>query len=610
MEMKAKHVICVALVVLIAATSNVGSARAIPSHQLPEGIEIPGEPLRIQVGNDARVQVYHEKYDFGAAYGAGDSGPFIAINGDVYGPPMEAGYSVLPLEPIRHTGPSGSGTQGNPYRILTSQRLNGSGADLLIDQTITYVDGKNYFQLDWRIENNGGGETCFTFYHGADLYFADDDLGIGYYNAQTGAVGGFTQDRDWFMAFIPRTPATHYKEALYDSIWADIASGNDLDDTISTEYIDNGAALQWDVCLEAGETTTISDLWSFGESEAEVIPTEIAPPQTGPVDVWAKDSPEDDGSLPSSRLNAMWWTSPDIVVRNQLDRSKEHQNPVREQENAVYVRVRNRGEEDAEDVRVNVYYADANHIAPFWPDSFEFVGSAEIDVAAGTEVWTDAIPWTPPASGHLCMLLRLESEQDPIRAEGDVPGDNNIAQRNVHVLELPEQVSGDTGSGNVEMVMTGPPNAEERTIDLVIQYPDRPPSLKIYIVLPSDLFDRWQDAGGTLTGGEIEGERILSTDESETVIGGLPLRDGEEAEVSLEIEGPTEEPFIFSGIERVDGEDVGGNVYVYQGLMPTPTPTPTEEPPWEFPPLNCCSCPAMALVVLVGLLLYLWRARG
>lgn len=604
--MKAKRVIGIVLAVMVAILSDVGPALASPLCQSYDFEEIPGAPLRIQVGADARVQVYHEKYTYGAAYGSGDSGPFFAIGEDVYGPLMEAGNYVNPLDPVSHEGPSGSGADGDPFRIVTTQRLNGSGADLSVVQTVFYINGNNYLQLDWQITNDGGGQTCFKFYHAADLYFADDDYGIGYYNAATGSIGGFNQERNWFMVFTPLTPAAHYKEAYYSTIWDNIVAAADLNDTIDAEYIDNGAALQWDVCLQAGGTTTISDLWSFGESEAEVIPPEVAP-QPGPVDVWAKDSPEDDGSVPSSRLNAAWWTSPDIIVRNQRDESREHQNPVRGQENSVYVRVRNRGTEDAQNVRVNVYYADANLLAPFWPDSWNPIGSTVVNVPAGEVVWTDAIAWSPPETGHMCLLVRLESDQDPIRVEGDVPGDNNIAQRNVHVLDLPQQVSGDTGSGSVDMVAVGPPGAGEHYVEIIVQYPDRPPSLKIYIVLPPGLFARWQDAGGTLTGGQIEGERILATGANETVIGGLPLGPGEEARITLEIEGPTEEPFAIGGVERVDGEDVGGNVYIYQGLVPTPTPE--EGQPWELPS-GCCPCPAAAVVLVMGLLLFLRQAKG
>lgn len=608
--MNTRHVAGVVLAATVAALLVVGPVSALPLHQPPDYKEIAGTPLRIQIGSNASVQVYHENYTYGAAYGSGASGPFFAIGEDVYGPQVPAGNYVNPLSSLSHEGPSGTGTGSDPLRIVTTQRLRSSGADLAVVQTVSYVNGNNYFQLDWRITNEGGERTCFKFYHAADLYFADDDYGIGYYDANSGAIGGFNQERNWYMVFVPLTPADHYKEAGYSTIWNDISAAADLDDTIDTDYIDNGAALQWNICLQPGETTAVSDLWSFGESEAEVIPPEVAPPERGAVDVWLKDSPEDDGTVPSTRNNAAWWTSPDIWVRNEPDGGDAHQNPIRGRDNAVYVLIRNRGTEHAQNVVVNVYYADANVLNPFWPDRFNLVGSTTIDVPAGGTVRTDPIAWEPPVSGHLCLLVRLESSQDPIRAEGDVPGDNNIAQRNVHGVELERPLFGSTGSGSLEAILIGPPDSAPHDIDLIVNYPNRPPSLNIYIVLPPDLFARWQDAGGTLGGGETEGERIRATGENETVIGGLPLEPGEEAGVQLEIEGPTEEPFAFGVVGRMDGEDMGGNVYVYEGLVPSgPGGGRALSTNILLVAAGLCCVGLLGAIILVGVVLFV-RRRG
>jgi hypothetical protein len=557
-------------VVLAVALVIAGPVRASPPGQPPDYLEIPGSPLRIQVGSDASVQVYHENYARGAAYGTGASGPYIAVGTDVYGPTVPAGPAVSPLAAAGNDILYG-GSGNDVIRIVTTQRLSGSGADLTLVQTVSYADGNNYFQLDWQITNEGGGETCFKFYHAADLFFADDDWGIGYYDAATGAVGGSNQDEDWFMAFIPITPADHYREAHYSTIWADVSAAVDLDDTIDPEYIDNGAALQWDVCLESGESTTISDLWSFGESSVEVIPREVVQPgrPLGVVDVWVPDNPEDEGGVPSGQYNDAFWISPDIINRNQDDDSKDHQNPVSGQANYAYVQVRNRGQEDAEDVQVELYLADANLIAPQGRDSWNLIGSTIVPfVPAGGVVWTEAVLWDPGFTGHGCMLARVECEADPVTDEWNVAGDNNLAQRNVHIGRLRGSILGSSGSETVEGIVVGPPGPEEHYVEIIVQYPDVPPTVVVYIVMPPDLFRRWQNAGGTLSGGQIEGERIRATGPDETIIGGLPLDPGERAPIELEIEGPTEDPFLIGMVEEVDGDPVGGNVYVYEGLGP------------------------------------------
>ena len=228
-------------------------------------IEIPGQPLRIQVGLDGSLQVYHEKYVSGATYGSAGSGFFIASGQNVYGP----NYTSFVYS--SKDGLSGNGSSGNPFRVVSRGQIQSDAMLLEVIQTVTYINGNNFFQLKWEISNGGSGKTCIKAYHAADLYFANDDFGIGYYDPRSGAVGGFNQARDWYMVFIPNPKPAHYEEAFYSTIWDRVGTAADLQDSIDTNYIDNGAALQWDTCLQGGQSLTVGDQWSFGVSEAEVI---------------------------------------------------------------------------------------------------------------------------------------------------------------------------------------------------------------------------------------------------------------------------------------------------------------------------------------------------
>jgi hypothetical protein len=262
------------------SASGNGTTVTGPSQQGGNIIEISGQPLRILVYSDGSVDVYHQDYENAASYDP--AGFFIAVGQTVYGPIH--GNSLF--TPIRQEGPFGSGASGSPWRVVTELQISDNGLELQIVQTVSYVNGDNFFQLDWEISNRGTGSTCYKAYHAADIYFADSDHGLGFYDSQSGAVGGFNQARDWFMVFIPSPRATHYEEAYYSTIWERVSSAADLQDTIDTTYIDNGAALQWDACLQGGQSTTIGDQWSFGESEAAVIhPGETVEGfrQTGPL---------------------------------------------------------------------------------------------------------------------------------------------------------------------------------------------------------------------------------------------------------------------------------------------------------------------------------------
>jgi hypothetical protein len=92
--------------------------------------------------------------------------------------------------------------------------------------------------------------------------------------------------------------------------------------------------------------------------------------------------------------------------------------------------------------------------------------------------------------------------------------------------------------------------------------------------MPKDLFERWEDGGGEVDGGRVKGDRILADpDEKETIIRGVPLEPGEDAEFELEIESTIDEetaPFSVTVVERVDGRDWGGNTYYY---VPPPPPS-------------------------------------
>lgn len=578
--MKPRYLIAAICFILCALILPRSTQAAPPMQDQPiDALVITGTPLSIYVGSNGSVQVYHQNYTHGATFGSGDSGFFLALGASVYGPnlpatnPSSAAYSSLQMTPVSHSGPSGSGTSSDPYRIITVHRLNEAGANLLVTQTVSYINGDSYFQLDWRIANEGSGETCFKAYHGADIYFADSDYGYGYYNQASGAVGGYNEARDWFMVFVPLTPATRYQEAGYSTLWSLITSATDLNNTVDTTNIDNGIALQWDSCVAGGGSTTISDLWSFGESEASVIPTFVAggggtgggETATISVDVWAKDSPEDDGSTPSSALNPAWWTSPDIIVRHNPDGIHIHQNPIAGQTNYIYLNLRNSGLTEAHNVRATLYWANAA-LGLFWPTSWTEIGAINATIPASGDIWNLPLEWVPTVSGHVCLLLRLEHPEDPITAEGDIPADNNIAQRNVHVLDYPRSLFNPIASGVIEAIAVGAPDGGQ--VDIRVQITGGEGQVNASIELPPDLMQRWQEAGGTVEGGTVEGDRIIVSDLGETVIRKLPLEPGEEAPIKVHIDGPTQRRYVISVLEEVDGQAVGGNAYVYEGLIP------------------------------------------
>ena len=160
-----------------------------------------------------------------------------------------------------------------------------------------------------------------------------------------------------------------------------------------------------------------------------------------PVDIWCKDSADDNGCVPDAY--DAWWTSPDVWVRASDDHGPDiGYQPRYGHANWIYVRVRNRGRAAAANVQVKLYWAYAN-TGLQWPNDWKTDG-IKVDgvpgntrsiasIAASGDVTSNAFEWWPPGTGHFCLFVRVECPDDLITHEGDVRADNNIAMRNTTV---------------------------------------------------------------------------------------------------------------------------------------------------------------------------------
>lgn len=270
------------------------ASAAAPDPPLPFSVEnlpsprcINGAPLQICIASDSSIQVSHSSWPNGQVYGwqssDADSGIWLWAGGDVFGP--DACYAarttknlltVRPWSAVSHSGPTGSGTAASPWVVTTVLGAGSSG--IQVTQRVSYVNGQAYFRLQWDVKNSGGSQTVNLF-HGVDSYFADSDYGIGYHDPASGAVGGRADAGNWYMLFVPETPASRYREGWYFDVWNEIGycgdsqtcpvsggcfQGTGLSNAISSASTDNGFGLQWQRTIAAGATVTLSDWWTFG----------------------------------------------------------------------------------------------------------------------------------------------------------------------------------------------------------------------------------------------------------------------------------------------------------------------------------------------------------
>jgi hypothetical protein len=218
------------------------------------------------------------------------------------------------------------------------------------------------------------------------------------------------------------------------------------------------------------------------------------------TDVWSKDLAADVGLEPDPALAGQpMWQSPDIWVRH-TNTPGPHENPEYGQVNYVKVNVRNRSLVTAINVPVKVYYANAS-AGLAWPIDWTLIGTVTVASLAGGATTEITVPWSPPGTGHYCLLSRLDTPQDPMtftettNIDYNVRYNNNIVWKNVNVVDLVAniQVKVNVNFRN--------PGREARRIRLLLREPKEQlgaPFLRrggVQMALPDKLIARMEEQG-------------------------------------------------------------------------------------------------------------------
>lgn len=153
-----------------------------------------------------------------------------------------------------------------------------------------------------------------------------------------------------------------------------------------------------------------------------------------------KDNNTDDGCQCSSYP---FWVSPDIWVDSNLDGVADD-NPIANQTNHIYARVRNIRDEPISNVEVRFYWADPAGGIP--PADWNLIGTDTIaNLAANSDSVAGPVSWVPqPVPSHQCLLVIVHggdgiletSGPDPIVYSFDVYWDRRIGMKNVTVIEV------------------------------------------------------------------------------------------------------------------------------------------------------------------------------
>lgn len=179
--------------------------------------------------------------------------------------------------------------------------------------------------------------------------------------------------------------------------------------------------------------------WSFEKQGLHKLPGDPVDGEGSPpaVDVYI-----DDGRDGEYEYRRNFWNTTDIWSAQVNDSTVGHQTPLVGVTNYFFVRIKNRGQQTANNVTVRAY-----HCIPatglVWPIDWTPMDTPEIAVgtlAAGAEIVVGPFEWTPTNVGHECLFASVSADEDESNADtvlGDIPHwrlvpfDNNIAQRNV-----------------------------------------------------------------------------------------------------------------------------------------------------------------------------------
>jgi hypothetical protein len=182
--------------------------------------------------------------------------------------------------------------------------------------------------------------------------------------------------------------------------------------------------------------------WAF-EKQGLYRPASTPKPWSGPGDSPDVDVYIDDGRAGEYQHLVNFWSSTDIWNRLAPDGGSTHETPVTNQPNYVYVRVRNRGTQTANDVTVRGFHCEPG-TGLVWPDDWMPMTTASLaaggPIPPGGTTVVGPFEWTPEFVGHECLLMLADATGDlandstvngSVAHSRFVPFDNNIGQRNV-----------------------------------------------------------------------------------------------------------------------------------------------------------------------------------
>ncbi len=263
----------VATIAAIVATGGLIAFDAVPAGAA--SITSTGPLTQVGVSTTLDCSADHVGDTSGEFFSGTSCGTFLSVDGSLFGPFLGTTYT-----PVSQTGPTGTGTNADPYKVVTVVDAGTTG--IRLTQTDTYTTGLESFRTDVQVANSSGTAKAVRLYRAADCYLQNSDSGYGAVDATSGAVACTTgtepgaRIEQWF----PITAGSHYYESFYNTVYNQVASQAAFPDTCDCAVLqDNGAGLSWDATIGNASTKTFSSFITFSPLGILPLSMSIAPDQ-------------------------------------------------------------------------------------------------------------------------------------------------------------------------------------------------------------------------------------------------------------------------------------------------------------------------------------------
>src|SRR4051812_40147635 len=127
-----------------------------------------GPLTQVGVSTTLNCSANHVGDTSGEFFSGTSCGTFLSVDGLLFGPFLGTGYT-----PVSQTGPTGTGTNADPFKIVTVVDAGTTG--IRLTQTDTYTTGLESFRTDVQVANSSGTAKPVRLYRAADCYLQNSD---------------------------------------------------------------------------------------------------------------------------------------------------------------------------------------------------------------------------------------------------------------------------------------------------------------------------------------------------------------------------------------------------------------------------------------------------